>query len=150
MSSGEPHRSQGQFLQPQRALSGPLGSSSVPPQETLLGHCYPPSVIESLQSGSASHRPISPTILRSTLEFGPVAGQGDLTGQAQVSRNTPYSGETGSSSFSSDPGPSPLQSAFPLQGRGDLPSSAFSESGGQPKTVDDQRYVPSIRNREIC
>lgn len=146
MTSGEPHRSEGQFLQPQRALSSPLASSSVPSQEALLGYSFPSSVVESLQTGSATHRAISPTILRSTLEFGPVTGQSDPTGQAQLSRNSPYSGETGSSSFSSDPGPSSLHSTFPVQSRGDLPSCAFSESGGQLRTVEDQRYVPFICN----
>lgn len=129
MSSGESHRSQGQFLQAQGALSGPSASSSAPSQPTAPGYCYPSAIIESLHTGSSTHRAISPTIVRSTLEFGPVTGQSDIAGQSQVSRNTPYSGETASSSLSSDPGPSLLQSTFPAQDRGDLLSSDFSGTG---------------------
>ncbi|RJE20217.1 hypothetical protein PHISCL_07456, partial [Aspergillus sclerotialis] len=139
MSSGESQNSQAQFHQSQIALAGSSTSSSLPSShQTNFEYCYPSSIIGALQAGSGTHRYVSSTIPRSTLEFGPVTGQGDFIGQAQVSRNTPYSGENVSSVLSSDPGPSLFSSQIPAQHRGDLPSSNFSEARRQ-LTVGDPR-----------
>ena len=146
MSSGESQNSQAQFHQNQIALAGSSTSSLLPSsQQTYFEYSYPSTIIEALQAGSGIHRDLSSTIPRSTLEFGPVTGQGDFIGQAPVSRNTPYSGENVSSVLTSDPGPSLLPSPIPAQHPGDLLSSNFSETRRQ-LTVGDPRYVLFIGN----
>ena len=144
MSSGEPQNSQGQFHRSQIALTS--SPTSVPTsQPTDLEYCYPSAIIEALQAGSGTHRDVSSTIQRSTLEFGPVTRQGDFIGQAQLSQNTGYSGENVSSALSPDPGPSLLPSTVSTQHRGDLPSSNFSDTREQ-LTVGDPRYVSNVGN----